>query len=119
MLEAAATATTSETAAPSLLGVGLGVTLILLMFRLFNDRPSGPVVLAPLLLSISSYAVVAWVILRVVAPKPTKRIAARVRALAFDVVSGAQVRLTQLSGRPIPPPPRRRDPDTRSTRAAH
>ena len=113
MLEAAAAATTSETAEPTLLGVGLGLTLTLLMFRLFKGRPSWPVVLAPLILSIAFYAVVAWAVLRLVAPKPAKRIAARVRAFASDVVYGAQARLAQLSGRPIPPPPRRRDPNTR------
>ncbi|MBO0896157.1 hypothetical protein [Arthrobacter sunyaminii] len=113
MLEAAATATTSETAGPSLLGVGLGLTMILLLFRLFKGRPSWPVVLAPLILSVTFYAVAVWVILRVVAPKPAKRIAARVRAFASDVVYGAQVRLAQLRGIPIVPPPRRRDPDSR------
>lgn len=111
MLEAAAA--TSETAEPTLLGVGLGVTLTLLLFRLFTGRPSWPVVLTPLLLSIAFYAVVAWAILRLVAPKPAQRIASRVGDFGSDVVYGAQARLVQLSGRPMPPPPRRKDPDTR------
>ena len=112
MFEAAATATTSETADPGLLGVGLGLTLTLLMFRLFNGRPSWPVVLAPLILSFAFYAVVAWAVLRLVAPKAAKRIAARASAFASDVINGAQARLAQMSGRPIHLTPGRRDPDT-------